>query len=76
MNQAIFTVEEENFICAFDTSSLNTLKADIAAAMPYFYEPELYEIAENTLHKLDGMADAEYATLVLSPAYYDGESEV
>lgn len=76
MNQDTFTVEEENLICAFDTSSLDTAIRDISAAMPDFDEPELIEIAGNALRKLETMTDAEYSALIFSPAYYDDETEV
>ena len=76
MNQDTFTVEEENLICAFDTSSLDAAIKDISAAMPDFDEPELIEIAGNALRKLETMTDAEYSALIFSPAYYDDETEV
>ena len=78
MNQTIFTVEEENLICAFYTSSRDTVIAGIHGAMPDFDgdEPEMREIAESALRKLDAMTDAEFFALILSPAYYDDESEV
>jgi hypothetical protein len=75
MNQTIFTVEEENFICIFDVSSRTALINEIRAAMPDFDEPELTEIAENTLEILDGMTDAEFSELSFNPAYYNDEDE-
>jgi hypothetical protein len=49
--------------------------ADIAAAMQYFHEPELFEIAENVLGKLSAMTDAEFAGIIFTPAYNDDDDE-
>jgi len=76
MNQLLFTVEEENLICAFDTSSRLALMIDINSALPELEDPELREIAEHVLCKLDAMPDAEFSMLILSPAYNDDEPEV
>ena len=71
-----FTVEEENLMCIFDVSSRNALITDINVAMRDFYEPELREIAENALHKLNGMNDEEFSALEFYPVYDDEEPEV
>jgi hypothetical protein len=71
----IFTVEEENLICAFDTSGRTTLKKSIIAAMPDFEEPEMYEIAERVIRKLIVMTDAEYSALTFNPAYHGEDDE-
>ena len=76
MNQAIFTVEEENLICAFDTSSRNALIQGIRMALTDFDEPELYEIAGNVLRILETMTDGDYSLIVFSPAYSGDETEV
>lgn len=77
MNE-IFTVEEVNLMCIFDTSGKTALTASLAAAMTDFDEPELIEIAENVLAKLNRMSDSEFAALELYPEYedYDDETEV
>jgi len=76
MNQLLFTVEEENLICAFDASSRSALMIDINGALPELDDPELREIAERVLCKLDAMPDAGFSELILSPAYNDDETEV
>ena len=76
MNHTIFTVEEENLVCAFDTSSRNALMKGIRDAMPDFEENEMREIAESALRKLEAMTGAEFTALILSPVYNDDESEV
>jgi len=75
MNQPKFTVEEENLICIFDTSSRTALINEICAAMPDFDEPGLKEIAENTLKILNGMTDAEFSELSFNPAYFNDDDE-
>ena len=76
MDNTLFTVEEENLLCIFNTDSRNALISEVTAAIVDFEEPELREIAQSALRKLDGMTDAEYADYVFSPAYFDEESEV
>ena len=78
MNQTVFTVEEENLICAFDTTSRIALINNIREAMNDFDEDadEMREIAEGALRKLEAMDDAEFSALILSPAYDDDETEV
>jgi len=75
MNHTLFTVEEENLICAFDTSSRTSLTSGIRDAMPYFEtdEPVMLEIAETALAKLDAMGDEEYSSAMFTPAYGGGE---
>jgi hypothetical protein len=66
----LFTVEEENLICVYDTSSRAALIENISAAIPHFDEPDMAEIAVSTLQKLNGITDAEYAELTFNPAYH------
>jgi len=77
-NKDIFTVEEINLMCIFDATNRDAIISELTAAIPDFDEPELVEIAENTLRKLSKMTGAEFAALELYPEYndYDEESEV
>jgi hypothetical protein len=76
MNE-LFTVEEVNLMCIFDTSSRKRLISDISAAIGDFdagdpqSDAEIREIAENTLSKLNAMSDTEFAALELCPEYSD-----
>ena len=80
MNMTYFTVEEENLICAFGTGDRVTVINEIKSAVPNLDEPELIEIAQNTLRKLEAMTDTEFDALVFHPAYQlddeDNEPEV
>ena len=77
MNTDIFTVEEENLICVFDASNRAALIDGICGALPNFDadEPEMREIAESALIKLDAMTDAEFSALTFNPAYDGGDDE-
>ncbi len=68
-----FTVEEENLLCIFDTTSRTALMDGLINATPDFEDAELIEIAANALQKLEKMSDAEFASLILSPEYFDTE---
>ena len=76
MNTDIFTIEQENILCMYDTSSRAALTNDIRAAMPDFDDPEICDIAGNAIKKLAAMSDAEFSALTFSPAYYSDETEV
>jgi D-lyxose ketol-isomerase len=77
MNE-LFTVEEINLMCIFDTGSKAALVAELTAAMAEFEDEELAEIAENVLARLNSISEAEFAALELCPEYeeYDDELEV
>ncbi len=75
MYQEIFTVEEENLICAFSVSIRAALIVELRAAMPHFEEPEMTEIAEGALKKLDTITDEEFSALAFFPAYEDDNDE-
>ena len=66
-----FTVEEINLICIFNTESKAVLSQELLDATPHFDEPELVELAETVLRRLDKMDDAEFAALGLFPEYED-----
>jgi hypothetical protein len=75
MSISIFTVEEENLICIFDTGSRAALIAALRGALPRFDEPEMREIAQTALRKLKAMSDAAFADTPLSPAYDSGDDD-
>ena len=72
----LFTVEEENLICVFNSSSRTALMGNIGAAMPIFDEPLMAGIAENALGKLHSMTDAEFAEYVFHPAYHEEDDDM
>lgn len=72
----VFTDEEVNLMCIFDTSSRDNLISELNCAIGGF-EDEMLEIAVSVLRRLSEMNDADFAALELYPDYdnYD-ESEV
>lgn len=69
MNLELFTVEEENLICVFDISSRTALISEIRAAIPDFDEPEMVELAEIVIGKLETMTDEEFSAFTFYPEY-------
>ncbi len=73
MNE-LFTVEEVNLMCIFDTSSRGSLISELTAAIGEFdsgdpqSDAEIREIAENALAKLNAMSDAECLNSALNTA--------
>lgn len=68
-----FTMDEINLICIYDTSDRGRLLAGIRESLPYFLEPELKELAQDVIGRLEAMNDREFATLDLAPEYDDDE---
>jgi hypothetical protein len=71
----LFTVEEVNLMCIFDTSGRTALMAELIERITEFDDDELFEIAHSALEKLSAMSDAEFAALELYPEYGDYETE-
>lgn len=76
--EQLFTIEEINLLCIYSTVTRLALLADLNAALPDIYEPEMREIFNTAIAKLEGMTDAEYAEVApgLIPAdEYMGDEE-
>ena len=71
----LFTIEEVNLMCVFDTSSRDALIAELRLCIPTIDEPEMTEIAESSLAKLNKMTGAEFAALELYPVYEDYDEQ-
>jgi hypothetical protein len=69
----LFTVEEINLICIFDTQDFNRLKSELVEMIADLSDSELIEIAQTALSKLSKMSDIDFAALELYPEYNDGE---
>lgn len=67
----LFTVEEVNLICIFNTSSREALIDELIGATSYFEDAEMLEIAVAVLDKLSKMSDEDFAVLELNPTYED-----
>jgi len=70
-----FTVEEMNLMCIYETGSKTALLAGIRESSPDVYDPELREIMETVIGKLDALTDEEFSQIGFY-ADYDEEQEV
>jgi hypothetical protein len=75
MNPTSFTVEQENLLCIFNTSTRAACMGDIALAMRHFDDPDMRDIAESTLAVLQTMTDVEFSAYQFSPAYHNDDDE-
>lgn len=64
-----FTVEEINLMGVYDTSDRGRLLAGIRESLPHLLEPELKELAQGVIGRLEAMTDREFAALILAPDY-------
>lgn len=58
-----FSVEEINLMCIYDTSSCTALLSDLRTGLADVYEPEMREIFESAIIKLENISDAEFADI-------------
>ena len=70
-----FTVEQENLICIYDTTTRTNCITEITNALPHFEDTEMHEIAESTLAVLHTLTDEEFTHYPFSPAYHTDEQE-
>jgi hypothetical protein len=73
--EELFTVEEINLMCIFNTNSRNELIFELIDAITDFEDDELFEIAQNALNKVSKMSDADFAALDFYPVYDDDDDE-
>ena len=69
------TVEQENFLCSFNTSTRTDCMKDIAFSLQFLDDPDMSEIAESTVAALQGMADGEFSALTFNPAYFTDDDD-
>lgn len=63
----MFTQDEVNLMCIYDTSDKGQLQTELSRALPYIENAELKEITETVIHKLERMTAAEFSSLELAP---------
>ena len=63
----VFTVDEMNLICIYDTSDRVGLIIQLQEAMPFIQNEELSEITANIISKLVSMTDEEYREIEFLP---------
>ena len=75
MNTFIFSAEEINLMCIFDTSSKDKLLRELRESLCDIYDLEMYDIYMSVINKLEKITDAEFADigLYIADEYIDGE---
>lgn len=56
----LFTVEESNLICIFQSDSRKKVMADINRALEHIDDTDMIELCENVLEKLEKINDKEF----------------
>jgi hypothetical protein len=56
----IFSMEEINLMCIYDTSSRRALYYDLVTALRDVYEPEMVSLLVSTIEKLETVTDEEF----------------
>ncbi len=64
----LFTVEETNLICIFQSDIRTKVIEDIHKAMKHIDDDELVELSLRVVGRLESISDEEYARLVLEAA--------
>ena len=63
----MFTQDEVNLMCIYDTSDKGQLQTELSRTLPYIENAELKEITETVMHKLERVTDSEFLRLELVP---------
>lgn len=63
-----FTVEEVNLICIFAEESRSEVIEDIERALQYLDDPDMKELSNRIIGKLQNMTDEEFEQLELTEA--------
>ena len=64
----LFTVEESNLICIFQSDSRTKVMEDISRALEHIDDTDMIGLCENVLEKLGKMSDKEFEILQLESA--------
>ena len=78
MMNFLFSAEEINLMCIYDCCERQTLLNELRESLPDIYDPEMREVYESTIEKLDRISDADFTEIGLCLAdefdeYRDGE---
>lgn len=63
----MFTVEETNLMCCFDTFSRSNLIAEMKSIPLGELDAEMKELFCHTIQKLENMTDAEFEAIYIAP---------
>ena len=75
MNNFIFSQEEINLMCIFDTSNKENLISELQDSLTDVYDPEMRDIYESTIEKLERISDGDFSEigLYIADEFIDGE---
>lgn len=62
MNE-LFTAEEINLMCIYDTSSRTALLSDLKMSLADVYDPDMREIFHTTIAKLEALTDTDFSDI-------------
>jgi hypothetical protein len=72
----MFSSEEINLMCIFDTSSREILIAELLESLNDVYDPDMREVFESTIEKLERISDEGFAEIGFCIAdEYDGRED-
>jgi hypothetical protein len=57
----IFSVEETNLMCIFDTKDKAALLAELQESLTYIDDPDMRDIYESTISKLESISDEDFS---------------
>lgn len=74
----LFSAEEINLMCIFDTSNRENLLSELRDSLSDVYDPEMRDIYESAIGKLEAISDADFSEIGLFIAdeldeFIDGE---
>ncbi len=73
----MFNTEEMNLMCIYDTGSRAALISSVRDSLSDVYDPELREIMENVIAKLEKLTDEDFSQIGFYADYDDeGEDEL
>jgi hypothetical protein len=59
----IFTVEEINLMCIYDTSDKAVLITELKNSLPEIYDPDMRDIYESAIEKLEKISDDDFSDI-------------
>ena len=73
----IFSVEEINLMCIYNTSDKSTLITELQDNLPGICDPDMQDIYKSTIAKLEKISDEDFSDigLYIADEYFD-EMEV
>ena len=75
MKHFLFSAEEMNLMCIFDTSNRENLMSELRDSLNDVYDPEMRDIYESAIGKLERISDGDFSEigLYIAEEFIDGE---